>query len=130
MPNKKEIEHDGIYFLPGSEKSELIISYFSFRDAELSAAKPVDNTDNGNMYHVAFFKSDANGEPCFDDSFEAIFTDASTYVNNLAGANLYGCMVKKTEKSSEWFDDYLKRTLGHITMRRMIGCLNSILETK
>ena len=130
MAKKDDSEYDGIYFLPGNEDNELMISYWNFKDEALANAKPVGNTQIGNMYHVAFFKRNENGEPAFDDSFEAIFADPSTYINNLVGANVYGCLVKKTEKSSEWFDDYLKRTVGHVRIREMIGCLKSILETK
>lgn len=129
MPNK-DIEYDGIYFLPGDEENELMISYWSFKDKDLAKAKPVDNNQMGDMYHVAFFKRNEKGEPSFDDAFEAIFADPSIYVNNLAGVGVYGCMVKKTEKSSEWFDDYLQRTVGYVRIKEMIGCLKSILETK
>lgn len=123
-------EYDGIYFLPGDEDNELIISYWSFKDQEMATAKPVDNNQMGDMYHVAFFKRNEKGDPAFDDSFEAIFADPSIYVNNLAGAGIYGCVVKKTEKSSEWFDNYLQKAIGHVKIQEMIGCLKSILESK
>ena len=96
MAKKDDSEYDGIYFLPGNEDNELMISYWNFKDEALANAKPVGNTQIGNMYHVAFFKRNENGEPAFDDSFEAIFADPSTYINNLVGANVYGCLVKKT----------------------------------
>jgi len=130
MPTKDDRDYDGIYFLPGDDDSELVISYWNFKDKELAEAKPVGTTSIGNMYHVAFFKRNEKGDPAFDDSFEAIFADPTIYINNLAGAGVYGCVVKKTEKSSEWFDDYLKRTLGHVKIRELIGSLKSILETK
>jgi hypothetical protein len=130
MPEKNSKDCDGIYFTPGDEENELMISYWNFKDENMNTAKPVNNTDIGNMYHVAFFKRDEKGKPIFDDSFEAIFADPTIYVSNLAGANVYGCMVKKTEKSSEWFDDYLQKTMGHVKIRELIRSLKSVLETK
>jgi hypothetical protein len=130
MPEKNSKEYDGIYFTPGDEEGELMISYWNFKDEDMAAAKPVGNTEIGNMYHVAFFKRNEEGEPAFDDSFEAIFADPSIYVSNLAGANVYGCMVKKTEKSSEWFEDYLQKTIGHVKIKELIGSLKSILDSK
>lgn len=129
MP-KDKFEYDGIYFVPGDEENELKISYWSFKDEDMASAKPVGNTEIGNMYHVAFFKRNEEGEPTFDDTFEAIFADPSIYVNNLVGVGVYGCMVKKTEKSSEWFDDYLQKTIGHVNIKKLIGTLKSILESK
>jgi len=130
MSKKSDREYDGIYFLPGDEDNELMISYWNFKDVELANAKPVNSTAIGDMYHVAFFKRDDDGKPTFDDSFEAIFADPTIYVSNLAGANVYGCMVKETEKSSEWFDDYLQKTMGHVKIRELIRSLKSVLETK
>jgi hypothetical protein len=130
MPKKNGREYDGIYFTPGDEENELMISYWNFKDEDMASAKLIDNTEIGDMYYVAFFKRNEKGEPTFDDSFEAIFADPSIYINNLAGAGVYGCVVKKTEKSSEWFDDYLQRTIGHVRIKELIGSLKSILETK
>jgi hypothetical protein len=127
---KNTSEYDGIYFVPGDEEKDLLISYWNFKDESMSNAQPIDNTKIGNMYHVAFFRRDENGEPAFDGAFEAIFADPAIYVSNLVGANVYGCMVKKTEKSSDWFDDYLRRTMGHVKIRELIQNLKSILETK
>ncbi len=130
QPEEKEShEYDGIYFLPGQEDNELILSYFDFKQ-EMAGGEPIDGNSFGHMYHIAFFKRDEEGNPIFDDSFEAILGDPATYIKNLTGSGVYGCVVKKTEKSSKWFEDYLNRTLGHITIKRMVGALNSILETK
>jgi hypothetical protein len=130
MPTKNGREYDGIYFLPGDEEDELMISYWNFKDEDMTTAKLIGNTEIGDMYHVAFFKRNEKGEPTFDDAFEAIFADPSIYVSNLAGVGVYGCMVKKTEKSSEWFDDYLQRTVGYVKIKELIGSLKSILDTK
>jgi hypothetical protein len=129
--DKKSHEFDGIYFLPYEDEKEegLLISYFDFKN-EMAEGTPIEGTAVGPKYHIAFFKQDENGLPTFDESFEAILGDPGKYIQNLTGAGVYGCVVKKTEKSQKWFDDYLNRTLNHITMKKMVGCLKSILETK
>lgn len=129
MAKKDGREYDGIYFVPGKEDNELMISYWNFKDKDLATSKLIGNTENGDMYHVAFFKRNKKGEPAFDDAFEAIFADPTIYVTNLIGANVYGCMVKKTENSSEWFEEYLQKTIGYVKIKELIGNLKSILET-
>lgn len=128
---KKSHEYDGIYFLPLESKDEegLVISYFDFKN-EMANAEPIEGNSLGPKYHIAFFKKGADGTPEFDDSFEAILGDPGKYILNLTGAGVYGCVVKKTTKSTEWFDNYLLRTLKHINIRKMINCLNSIIEAK
>jgi len=129
----KPEEYDGIYFIPdpdSEENDDLEIQFFRFKDDNQKDAKPIENNSVGYKYHVAFFKRDVNGDAMFDDSFEAIFADPLVYVKNLAGANCYGCILKKTEKSAEWFDDYLKRAMEKLTIKKLISTTRSILEMK
>lgn len=102
---------DGIYFLPGDEDDTLVISYFDFK-GEYANGRPIESSSMGDKFHFAFFKSDENDQPIFDESFEAILGDPSKYVNNLVGAGVYGCVVRKTNKSDKWFSEYLDRTKG------------------
>lgn len=121
---------DGIYFMPaGEEGDDLEISYFDFRN-EMANGKPIIESPLGHSYHIAFFKKGKDGMPTFDGHFEAVLACPQTYIENLAGANVYGCAVRKTEKSEKWFDDYLKRTLGQITIKKLIGYAKTISETK
>lgn len=122
-------EFDGIYFLPGEDDEELVISYFDFKD-EYANGKPVGSTDIGDMFHFAFFRRDENGEPLFDDAFEAILGDPTTYVRNLVGAKVYGCIVRKTEKSGKWFEDYLNKTAKRFMIQKMINAASAIAESK
>ena len=126
--NKASDEYDGIYFLPGEEDDELILSYFDF-NKEMAGGTPIDGNSFGHMYHIAFFKHDEEGRPAYDDSFEAILGDPATYIKNLTGAGVYGCVIKKTEKSGKWFEDYLKRALEQITIRKMRDYAKSIANT-
>jgi hypothetical protein len=127
--DKSPKDFDGPYFLPGDDDNELVISYFDFR-SEMAGGKPIEQTQIGNKYHIAFFKRDVNGDPTFDDTFEAILADPGVYVSGLAGANVYGCMVKKTDKSGKWFEDYLDKTAKQFTMKKLLNTAKAILETR
>ncbi len=122
-------DYDGIYFLPGDEEGELVLSYFNFND-EMAGGVPVETTSFGPKYHIAFFQRGDDGKPVFDDSFEAILGDPATYIKNLTGTEIYGCVVKKTTKSGKWFDSYLKRTNEQIEALKTISLLKSILDMK
>jgi hypothetical protein len=121
-------DYDGFYILP-DEENDLQIAYFLFKD-EFANSKPIESTTIGDKYHIAFFRRDANGQPFFEESFEAILGDPSVYAKNLVGAGIYGCILRKTEKSTEWFEEYLKRALKKITIFKMKNYLESIIETK
>ena len=122
-------EYDGFYFLPGDDENEINLAYFQFKD-EFGNSDPIEATPLGDKYHIAFFKRGDDGHPEFDDSFEAIFADPTVYIKGLIGAEVYGCVLRKTEKSQKWFDEYLTRAKKNVMMRKMTGALKSILETK
>lgn len=116
---KKSYEYDGIYFLPCDDNpDDLIISYFDFKE-DMAGAEEIEGSSVGPKYHIAFFKSGDDGIPVFDEAFEAILACPGTYISNLVGAGVYGCVVKKTTKSEKWFEDYLKRTLETLTIRKL-----------
>jgi len=122
-------DYDGFYFLPGDDDEELNLSYFKFKE-EAFKGKPVGSSTVGDMYHVAFFSRDDLGNPKFDDTFEAIFADPSVYIKGLVGSNVYGCILRKTEKSQEWFDEYLERALTKLHAVRLIDNLKAIANSK
>ena len=132
MDEKKMKERaDGIYFLPGDEDDELLISHWEFKpDSEYHGGTPLDGSEIGNCYHIAFFRKDEEGNPVFDEHFEAIFGDPDAYIRSLTGCGLYGCMVKKTDKSPKWFEEYLYRTVGRDMIDKMTSALNSLVESK
>lgn len=106
MPAKDE--YDGFYFLPGDNEGDLTLAFFKF-NGETDYGKPIESNDMGDKFHIAFFRRDANGYPVFDEHFEAIFVDPTTYIMNLVDTNLYGCVLRKTEKSQTWWEEYLTR---------------------
>jgi hypothetical protein len=121
-------EFDGFYFLPGDDDYELNLAYFKFKDK--FAGKSVESSPLGDKYHIAFFKRDANGDPMFDEEFEAIFADPSIYVKGLIGADLYGCILRKTENSNEWWDEYLTRAQKTCMINKLKNTCESLLATK
>lgn len=100
-------EFDGFYFLPGENDGELKIAYFKMNAAQSSA--PIETTAIGDKFHIAFFKKNVDGMPVFDESFEAIFSDPSVYIENIIGQDLFGCVFRKTETSTKWWEDYLTK---------------------
>ncbi len=109
------MKYDGIYFLPGDSDEELNLAYFNLKEEEFKG-EPIDTNSIGDMYHIAFFKWSDGGEPVFDGHFEAILADPSIYLKNLIGADVYGCVLRKTENSAKWWQDYLTRTKNSCTM--------------
>lgn len=102
-------QFDGFYFLPGDNEGEMKFAYFNLND-ETHKGQPVDNTTIGDMFHIAFFKQGDDGLPTFDESFEAIFADPTTYItHNFVGGDLYGCILRKTENSYKWWNSYLEK---------------------
>ena len=125
MPDAKDF--DGFYILPHKDDDGLRLSFFDFND-DFEKGKRVDGTSLGDMYHVVFLKQGEDGNPEFDDHFEAIFADPEVYVKGLLGANVYGCMVRKTENSWKWVEEYLKRLLGRVMINKMKNYAGSIAK--
>lgn len=119
MQNRKsEMDgYDGFIFLPNDEDDDAL--EFRFVKYTGNFGSPIENTDIGDKYHVAFFKRDIEtGEFSFDETFEAIFADPMVYARNLAGHNLFGTIMRKQEKTSEWFRDYLTDLTNAIKMEQ------------
>jgi len=113
---------DGFWFLPCEEEG-LNLSFFSFKD-EYGGGTPIGGNQIGDNYHLAFFKENEEGMPELDDAFEAILGDPETYIKNLVGAGLYGCVVRKTTKTGKWFDDYLKSVVGSVIVDNVKSITN------
>jgi hypothetical protein len=113
---------DGFWFLPCEEEG-LNLSFFTFKD-EYGGGTPIGGNQMGDNYHLAFFKENEEGLPEFDDAFEAILGDPESYIKNLVGAGLYGCVVRKTTKTGKWFDDYLKSVVGSVIVDNVKSITN------
>jgi hypothetical protein len=113
---------DGFWFLPCDEEG-LNLSFFTFKD-EYGGGTPIGGNQLGDNYHLAFFKENEEGMPEFDEAFEAIIGDPQSYIKNLVGAGLYGCVVRKTTKTGKWFDDYLKSVVGSVIVDNVKSITN------
>ena len=113
---------DGFWFLPCDEEG-LNLSFFTFKD-EYGGGDPIGGNQIGDNYHLAFFKENEEGMPEFDDAFEAILGDPQSYVKNLVGAGLYGCVVRKTTKTGKWFEDYLTSVVGSVIVDNVKSITN------
>ena len=112
-------EYDGFYFLPGDDEDQMKLSFFEF-DGKLADSKKVDsNNAIGDIWHIAFFTQNDEGMPVFDDSFEAILGNPEVYIKNLCGSGLYGCVLRKTDKSVKWFNDYLNKVKNRVTIMKL-----------
>jgi len=112
-------EYDGFYFLPGEEDDELAFSFFEFEGSLSNSKKVESHNPIGDVWHIAFFTKDEEGNPQYNDSFEAIFANPEVYVKNLCGTGLYGCVLRKTDKSVKWFNDYLNRVKNRVTIMKL-----------
>jgi hypothetical protein len=120
--SKRKMDYDGFYIMPGDNEDQVEVRYFTFKE---DFGDSIENTEMGDKYHVALFQ-DNNDDMEFNDHFEAIFADPSVYAMNLAKGNLFGTYVRKTAKSSDWFDNYLKTTLDSVTLLKLSKAAQSI----
>lgn len=113
----EKIEYDGFYFLPGEEDDDLNLAFFKFNE-DTDYGKPIESSHMGDKFHIAFFKQDEYGFPFFDEQFEAIFADPEVYIKNFTGSRMYGCMLRKTEKSDIWWKEYIDKAIKNCKILR------------
>lgn len=119
---------DGFYFLPAESDEDMQLAFFKVKDGVLG--EPVKTNSIGDMFHVAFFRKGEDGLPQFDEEFEAVFSDPKVYVRNLLGANIYGTFLRKTEKSGEFWKEYLDDAKSKCSMSKVKTFVESFLSLK
>ena len=103
---KSEMDgYDGLIFLPSSDTEDT--QEFRYIKYKEDFGAPIEGSEAGDKYHVALFTRGEDGEFDFDDTFEAIFSDPMVYAKGLLGSGTFGTIVRKQEKTTEWFKDYL-----------------------
>lgn len=110
--------YDGFFFYPIFNETTHIdynIDLFQFNERK-TKSNIVEKYELGDMYLIAFFKSDVKDVIKLNDNFEAVFIDPMTYIKNLIGSGLYGLMVKKTKKSEKWFKETLTNFCKNVKM--------------
>ena len=128
-PDVSEDKYDGFYFVPDYNdfQDNMKLAFFSFKD-EMKDAKPIESSEMGDKFHLAFFTSDEEGAPIFEDSFEAILADPIVYINNMIGTGMSGCILRKTEKSDEWWSDYLDYVTGGVFKAKVKEAFSNLAE--
>lgn len=112
-------EYDGFLFLPSDQEDEETDAIdFRFLKFKQDMGEPIEGNEVGPKYHVAFFRRNDEGELHFDETFEAIFSDPMTYANGFVGQNIFGTIVKKMEKSDEWFKQYIADLILSFSMSK------------
>lgn len=96
---------DGFITLPDEEPG--VSQFISIGLNEYGNGIPIDNSVMGDMYHIALFRGDTMQ---FDETFEAILTHPETYAKQLL-PHFYGVFVRKTDKTEEWFKEYISDIL-------------------
>ena len=91
-------------------------------------AKPIESSEMGDKFHLAFFTSDEEGAPIFEDSFEAILADPIVYINNMIGTGMSGCILRTTEKSDEGWSDYLDYVTGGVFKAKVKEAFSNLAE--
>ena len=124
-------EYDGLYFLPNpDDPSGFIIDYFKLKGKEYKEQKKVDAKEYGDCYHIMLIEKDGNGMPKLEEPFEAILYDPDTYIDNFLGTDIYGCILRKTDKSGKWVEDYLKKAHSNVKLQKLYRLAKSIAENE
>lgn len=117
MSNNNIKNYDGFVIVPENLEESKIV-YFNINDGREKGV-PVENTELGDMYHVVCFKMNSdNSDIEFDDTFEAIFIDPVYYAKRLL-PYFYCMVVRKTDISVVWFEDYLKDLFNRIIISKL-----------
>ena len=123
------IKFDGFYFVPDYDDFEenYKLAFFNFKE-EWTKAEPIEESEMGFKYHMAFFKENEEGVPEFEDAFEAVLVDPLVYIKNLVGSGISGCIVKKTEQSDNWWTEYLDFITNGTFKKKVNEALKSLAE--
>lgn len=129
MDIPKDLKYDVIYFLPTEDEEGNEGLKYQFCDLkEEDVGTPIEQSSMGDKWHLVFFSEDEEGLPRLDDNFEAILVDPATYLHGLLGAGVYGCVVRKTDKSQKWVDNYLDKVLKTVMMKKLKRYAENIAE--
>jgi hypothetical protein len=50
------------------------------------------------------------------------------YINNMIGTGMSGCILRKTEKSDEWWTDYLDYVTGGVFKAKVKEAFSNLAE--
>jgi len=128
---KTEYPFDGVYFFPDPETpGHMAQDWFQLKGDEYENQIKMNGTSHGDMFHVSFIGKDKLGFPAVEESFEAVFSDVDTYLKGLAGSNVHGVILRKTDKSAKWMKDYATRIDKNVNIQKLYNIAKSIQQTE
>jgi len=124
-------QFDGVYFYPDKYIPDYLnMEWFHFTKKKYQSTEKLNNNSIGDCYYVTFIEKDRTGMPKLAETFEAIFADVKTYLENLAGSNSIGIIVRKTTKSHLWMEDYRNNIEKNVRMAKLYKIAKSIYENE
>lgn len=111
-------KYDGFGIIPDDEEGNEKVVFFELSD-ESKNGTPIEGSTLGDMYHIVIFKlNPENSDLEYNDSFEAIFIDPLYYAKRLL-PHFYCTMIRKTDKSVKWFEEYLIEIMGRVMIKKL-----------
>lgn len=111
-------KYDGFTIVPDGEYGNSKIVFFELGD-DAKNGTPIENSELGDMFHVVIYKFNKEQNDIeFDDTFEAIFVDPVHYAKRLL-PNFYCTIIRKTNTSVKWFEDYLTDLFGRVILKKL-----------
>lgn len=127
--HKTEYPFDGVYFFPDpNSPGNMAQDWFQLKGEEYENQVKIGGTSHGDLFHVSFIGKDKLGFPAIEQTFEAIFSDVDTYLKGLAGSNVQGVILRKTDKSAKWIEDYAMRIDKNVNIQKLYNIAKSIQQ--
>jgi hypothetical protein len=104
-------EYDGFFFTPfeNDDGDEGVTFKFFCHNKDSRGEEVIPENPLGKTWHVVLFNEKGQDEDDYDtDYFEAVLGSPEEYATNLSRHNIFGCIVKKTDKSKVFVDSYLE----------------------
>jgi len=108
--------YDGFVVAPDDD-GNIDICFFDMKEEPYKGGVAIETTSMGEKFHVILFRHNEDNDLHFEESFEAIFSDPVYYAKSLL-PKFYGMFLKKTDKSVEWFENYLQCMLLEIMKKK------------
>ncbi len=104
---EKNLQNDfDLLFFHANEDAN--IDYYPIQLAEEYRTPKISHSNMGDTYTISYIGINDDMEPYLDYTFDAVLLDPITYVSNCAGAHIQGCIMRKSEKSDQFFQLYIK----------------------
>ena len=128
---KTEYPFDGVYFFPDPDiPGNMAQDWFQLKGEEYENQVKIGGTSHGDLFHVSFIGKDKLGFPAIEQTFEAVFSDVDTYLKGLAGSDVHGVILRKTDKSAKWMEDYKTGISKNVKIQKLYNIAKSIQQNE